>query len=204
MIAEKIFKTQNYSPEEKEVIQYGMIAIVQIVITLFLVTVLGLLLHVAVEALLITFSVSILRKYSGGSHASSIELCTATAVIYSVGCGMLCKWVLTPIMSYNLLIVLTSAVFLWVYFIIYYRAPVDSPNKPIQSESKIKRMRNGSFLIVTIYFLLCTILIALSANNGRFYGETLSILFGALWQTATLTKVSAYITKKFSFHNNDI
>lgn len=200
-IAKKISTTLHYEQEQEEVIAYGLIAIVQIIVTLFLVSLFGLIFHVFLQALIVTMSVSILRKYSGGSHASSIEICTASAVIYSVGSGLIIRYFLYSLVNMNVMIVLTFAIFISAYWIINKKAPVDSPNKPIKSASKIRRMRTGSFIVLTGYLLINALLIYFAAaySNATILNQySLSLLFGILWQTSTLTAFSAKIAEKIS------
>lgn len=198
-IAKTISTNLHYDEEKEAVIAYGLIAIIQTFVTLLIVIILGIVFKILIEALLVTLSASLLRKYSGGSHASSIGICTATAVIYSIGCGLIIKYLLVGIHDTDIVVVITSVVFTFAYWIAYKKAPVDSPNKPIKSKAKITRMRKGTFIVLTCFLLLNGLLIALSGQYPIFLNYSFGILFGIIWQISTLTKFSAKLADIISF-----
>ena len=70
-IANKVALELSLDDDNREVIAYGTFALIQMLFSIILVFLFGLLFHVAFEALIISFTGSILRKYSGGVHASS-------------------------------------------------------------------------------------------------------------------------------------
>lgn len=191
IIAKKISTFLNYNNEQEEVITYGMIALIQIVITIILVIFLGGLLNVLTEALIITFSISVLRKYSGGVHVSSLEFCMAVGVIYSIVFAWISKYLLAPVMNYTFMIIIDIIVFIVSYLIIYRLAPVDSPNKPIVTDKKKKRMRKGSYIILAVYLAGSILFILLSINNIFWAGCFISLIFGVIWQINTLTSFGA-------------
>src|SRR5659263_450640 len=161
-LASNIAIALNYGNEREQVIAYGLIAMIQIFVTVFLVLVFGLLTGVPIEALIICFSVSILRKYSGGAHAGSIELCTTIAIIYITTFSLISRYLLSGVLNSYAMAIIILVIYTLSFFAIYKFAPVDSPNKPIKTEKKKKRMRKGSFTITTIYFALSVILFLLS------------------------------------------
>ena len=96
-LANNIASSLNYDKEKEAVIAYGLIAIIQVAITVLLILLFGIQIGAPIEALVICFSASILRKYSGGAHADTPELCTAISVIYCILMALLTKHLLTPI-----------------------------------------------------------------------------------------------------------
>lgn len=201
LIAKKIAKTIsesiNYDFEQEEIIAYGLIAIIQIFFSMFFVIVLSLLFHVLPEALILLFSVSILRKYSGGTHANSIELCTITSVLYSVGFALISKLFALYLNNYQL-ILFSIIIFIFSYYIIYKYAPVDSPNKQIKTPKKINRMRKGSFIVLTFYLIISILFISLSQIYKIWTSLLISLIFGMIWQITSLTKFGALIAVKFN------
>jgi accessory gene regulator B len=199
IIANKISSELSFDEEKKEVITYGLIAIIQGIITIFLISVIGIIFGTLIEALLICLSVSLLRKYSGGAHASSIEICTALSVVYCTVFSILCKYILVSLLSTNILIVILITVFFISFFAIYKLAPVDSPNKPIKTEKKKARMRKGSYFILTVYLIISFAFLLLGLRYNNFNSYFLSIIFGISWQVFTLTQVVHSIYNKFDF-----
>ena len=81
LIAEKVSSELNYDNERKEIIQYGTYALIQTLISIISVLILGLVFNIALEALIFLFTASILRKYSGGAHSESSNVCTLLGII---------------------------------------------------------------------------------------------------------------------------
>src|SRR5659263_735788 len=98
-LASNIAIALNYGNEREQVIAYGLIAMIQIFVTVFLVLIIGIFTGVPIEALIICFSVSILRKYSGGAHAGSIEICISISVIYCVVFALISRRLLLPVLN---------------------------------------------------------------------------------------------------------
>lgn len=191
-IADRLSDELNFEGEKREVIAYGMIAIVQTFFTLFFVLLIGLLAGVPVEALIVSFSVSLLRKYTGGAHINTIEICTIVGIVYSVTVATISRYLLAPILSFYTMLIVIVLAYTVFFYAVYKLAPVDSPNKPIKSEKKIKRMRKGSFITLTVYLMISVLFIILGFNSHLFYNYNMSLLFGITWQIFTLTKLSAH------------
>ena len=203
-LAGRIAKTLDYDNEREQVIAYGLIAIIQTFMTVALVLAGGLIIKAPAEALIICFSVSTLRKYSGGAHVSFIELCTFTAVVYCILLAAVSKYFLAPRMDTYFMSALTAAVFALSFLIVYKLAPVDSPNKPIKTEKKKKRMRKGSFITLFIYLALSAVFLLLSLKNESCRAYGISLLFGISWQIFTLTKYGSYFLNGIDFGVSNI
>jgi len=187
-LASNIAFSLNYDNEKEQVVAYGLIAIIQTFVTVFLVLIIGIFTGVPIEALIICFSVSILRKYSGGAHAGSIELCTTIAIIYITTFSLISRYLLSEVLNSYAMAIIIFVIYALSFFAIYKFAPVDSPKKLIKTEKKKKRMRKGSFTILTVYFALSVILFLLSRKQYITNSFGLSLLFGLSWQIFTLTK----------------
>src|SRR3712207_1558485 len=84
-IADKIGLELGLDDEHKEVIAYGTFALVHTLISIICVIIFGIIFNVLMEALIVAFSISILRKYSGGAHANSPEVCAVIGTIIAIG-----------------------------------------------------------------------------------------------------------------------
>ena len=189
-IANKIAIELNFDNDKKEVLAYGAFALLQMLISILLVLIIGLLFNVAIEAIIISFIVSILRKYSGGVHASSPSACMFIGTIICVGLAIVIKFFLVPLMDIKILLILGTLIFIWSFYILYKLAPIDSLNKPIKREEKRKRMKKGSIRILGIYLIIVFIDIIIFHYFGgnRLIIYAICIYAGVLWQTFTLTK----------------
>lgn len=173
--------------EKYEVIEYGLFAFINMASSILLVALFGAIFGVFLESLIISFTMAILRKASGGAHASTELNCAIIGVIISVIPAI----ILTNInMDIKNIMLISFFIFFISAYLIYKLAPVDSPNKPIKSEKKIKRLKRGSLITLGIYMMLVIInvLLSIKVNATIFKIYSLCISFGVLWQSFTLTK----------------
>ena len=125
-ISDKISLELGMDNDRKEVIAYGMFALFHTMISIILVGIFGLIFGVFWESLIISFSISILRKYSGGIHASSPEICAFLGTVIALGESILIVFTIVP--SINLISTILGGIiiFSYSYYLIYKLAPVDS------------------------------------------------------------------------------
>ena len=205
-IANKVASELALDENNREVIAYGTFALMQMLLSITLVFLFGLLFHVAFEALIISFTGSILRKYSGGVHASSPGICTFIGTIVCVGQAVLISLLISSVANFKFVIALGVVIFIWSYYIIYKLAPVDSASKPIVKEEKRKRMKKGSIILLSLYLIITVFLILfyISSVEKKLLFYALCLYAGILWQAFTLTspghlligKVDTFLSQK--------
>ena len=197
-IANRISLELNLTKDNKEIIAYGTFALLQIIFSISLVFLFGLLFHVAFEALIISFTGAILRKYSGGVHASSPSICTFIGIIICVVPAVILTFVIGSWGNLNLVIIFGVIIFIWSYYKIYKLAPVDSAKKPIKREEKRKRMKKSSVIVLILYLTMVVLCILIYVSNGerKFLVYSSCIYVGILWQTFTLTDKGHLIMSK--------
>lgn len=185
----------NLDDDKKSVINYGIFAFVQMGICILLVIMMGIIFNVTIEALIISFTISILRKSSGGVHAHSPERCAVIGTVASIGMGLMCKYVN---ISFSFAILIGSAIFIWSYYIVYKLAPVDSISKPIKNIEKRKRLKKSSFYILSIYLIvvLINMFYYLLTKKLSLLTYSLCIYTGLLWQVFSLTKCGHLVMGK--------
>lgn len=139
--------------------------------------------------MLFSITASILRKYSGGVHASSPMRCT---IIGAVSSGFFGIFVNRIFYKSNINIVTAFCIFSIITSLIIMKryAPVDSLEKPIDDDSKIIFKKKSIILIMIITSVIITILFI----NEKYYRDTYiksveCIAIGILWQSFTLTKM---------------
>lgn len=190
----------NIKKEEEEVIIYGAIILLQMLYSILLVVLLGLMFNVVAEAIVISFTGCILRKYSGGVHSSSPNICAVIgaviSVVFSKGVSLIVKTV--PLHIQVLLIV---ASLLYSYLYIYKYAPVESSKKPITDLLKRNRLKRYSLILVTILYLIICILLFIYKcyTNLYFIIYADCICIGIVWQTFSLTNIGRKL-----LHNIDL
>lgn len=194
-ISEKISKELDLDYEKKSVISYGIFAIIQTIISILVVVIVGVFLNVTKEALIISFTISILRKSSGGVHASSPGRCAIIGAIIAGVMGIVCKNINLSVLSSILIAILTFA---WSYLIIYKLAPVDSSSKPINSKVKRSRLKKISLKVLSIYMciIIVNIIVSTIKKDDTLLANNMCIYAGVIWQIFSLTKNGHLFMKK--------
>ena len=191
-ISIKIKENSNLDQDQISIIEYGLNAFFHMSISIISVGIIGLIFGVMYEALIISFCEAILRKYSGGVHASRPFNCIFMGILVSV----LPAYIVSRF-YYNISFIMIFGVICYVisYIIIYKLAPVDSPNKPIKKIEKIKKLKKGSIIILTIYMVIVifNIILYRITQNNTFLIYSNCIYVGILWQVFTLTKLGHII-----------
>ena len=191
-IADKIAYEININDEKKEIIAYGIFGIIQTLLSILFVAIFGFIFNVLIEALIVSFTASILRKYSGGVHASSPNICMT---IGTFNCTIIPIIIKKLNLSFNCVFLVGILIFILSYIAILKLAPVDSINKPIKSIKKRKELKNKSIFILTIYFLIVVIFLVLYKflTNIKLLFYCGCIYAGIFWQIFTLTKTGHII-----------
>jgi accessory gene regulator B len=177
----------NLDEDKASIIEYGLFAFFHMSISILLVAVIGLIFNVMIEALIISFVVAILRKFSGGAHASTALNCAIVGVLISVIPAHIVK---NLNFNINYIIFIGIPLYIILLIIIYKLAPVDSPNKPIKKQEKIKKLKKGSIILLSIYMIIVAfnVIIYYISKNYIFLVYSACIYIGLLWQVFTLTK----------------
>ena len=180
--------------DRASIIEYGLYAFFQMGIAILATAIIGAIFNVMIEALLISFVIAILRKSSGGVHASTSINCTIVGALVAVTPACIIKHIS---FNSNYIIIIGILLYIISFIIIYKLAPVDSPNKPIRKEDKIKRLKRGSIIILSIYMIVVLINLVLyyrtKSNVLLLYSSCIYI--GIIWQVFTLTKLGHIIVK---------
>lgn len=196
-IGNKLATELNFDKDKKDVVTYGIFALLQIVTSILLTAVVGFILGVCFKAIIVSFIIVIYRKYAGGVHASTPNKCLIISVIVSVFPIFIVKKYVEFI-NLNMVLLIIFIIFIFSYYMVYKYAPVDSKQKRIKKESKKKRLKKGSLILLCIYFSIVIILILLYKFTLEKYYiiYSLSICIGVAWETFTLTKIAHIIFKK--------
>lgn len=196
LLAKKLCIHLNLDEEDKQIISYGAFSFFQILWSILFVIICSYLCHVLFEALILSFTASTLRKYSGGAHASSPNRC---ALIGAITFTLLAKIVskLNKILSFKTTCLTVTVCFLLSYFIMYRLAPVDNPSKPIKTQQKKNRLRKSSLLLLNLLVIISIFLLVF------YYKFNIAILLiivqcltlGVTWQSITLTNFGHLLIK---------
>ncbi len=202
-LADKIVREVNGDDERKAVIAYGIFGMLQIGISILLVIIFGALFNIMIEALIMSFTISILRKYSGGVHASTPTICTIVGTLICIIVPLLISKFL---IKGNWVLIFGVIVFCISYCLIYKLAPVDSINKPIKKLERRKKLKRKSMIILTTYLIIVIILLFLykELESGKLLLYCMCIYAGILWQIFSLTKLGHVVLGRLDFIFNKI
>ena len=186
-ISNYISQELNLDDNRKAIINYGIFAFMQMIICILLVMIFGAIFNVFFEAIIVSFTVSILRKSSGGVHASSPKACAVIGTISSIWMAKISQNIQV---DFNRLIIFGVIIFIWAYYFIYKLAPVDSIAKPIKNLEKRKRLKKNSTIILSAYLIIViisfTYFCLIKNESALIYISC--IYMGILWQVFSLTK----------------
>jgi accessory gene regulator B len=190
--------------EKRDVIRYGLIGLLQVITLFLLITLIGVITGTLYESYIVFFTVGYLRKSTGGAHSSTMWGCNTVSVLsislLAVSSRYLLGMPIEPILNYG------SSVLLFITGLLIFikYVPIDSPNKPIASPEKIKRLRRESFMKLLLFFLLTLIAINRANIEVRFYSISMSIRLAIVWQIITLTKTGSALLLKVDRSVNEL
>lgn len=196
-IGKRISKQLNLDKDKEEIITYGAFALLQTLWSIFLVILLGYFCNVLLEALIISVTVSFLRKYSGGVHASSPNRCAVIGAVISVLLAFLGK---SMSLAFDIKVTFIIEVILAVlsYIIIFKLAPVDSAAKRIKSNEKRRKLKRKALFLNSLLFSLVLLMnyFYYMYGNIKYLNYSYDIVLGILWQVITLTPIGFFILGK--------
>ncbi len=186
-LAFKLATTLSFDKDFEEVLAYGAFTILHTLWSILLTLGLAIIFKVPLEVMIISFAASILRKYSGGIHASTPNRCAIMAALVFVSIALL----INQILNFSLIIISLYCLvsFFFTYYIVYKKAPKDSPNKPIVNEEVKNSLRNKAIKVIHIFVVITTISIFIyfESQNIYFIKIAIAIASGTIWQAIILT-----------------
>lgn len=183
-VSSKISHSLNLDDSSNEVIAYGAFSFFQSLLSIAVVSIIGYILNILVETLIITFSVSILRKFSGGVHATTPNNCLIIGTIFCIIEGLLAK-ILSLKLNFNTILILGFIVFSLIYYLTYKLAPVESNQKPIKNVNRRIQLKRKAIYVISFYLLL--FVVSTYCSEILPFSYSISLLLGILWQGLTLT-----------------
>ncbi|NOW04765.1 accessory gene regulator ArgB-like protein [Clostridium beijerinckii] len=190
----------NVNEEQEQIIIYGAINLFQMLFAILWVIIVGLIFGVFYEALIFSITASILRKYSGGVHASSPSRCIIIGTFSAALAGILINNIFYTINSITVAVI-SGAIIIFAFITVFGNAPVDSIKKPITNIETRKQFKRKSIFVIFIFLFIITILLIFNEKFSELYYIKLieSISVGVLWQTITLTKNGINFLNKVDF-----
>lgn len=179
----------DFDKDTEEVVVYGAINIIQTSISFLLTIIIGFIFGVLYESFLFTLTVCILKKYSGGAHASSPGRCLFIGSTISVSFSLLISKILCKQNLWIIIFIAIVCIIISIYIIIK-KAPVDSENKPITGDKMRQRLKRNSIVTILIFTIVMVIvLLIFKVSSDIIYIKIFECIgIAILWQSITLTK----------------
>ena len=199
----------NKDEEEKAVLNYGLFMIIHTFIGIIITILVGLITGMLIEISLITITSALFKRYTGGVHASTPEICLIIGIILSLILSMVCRFISINT-DINNIALIGIIIIVFSYYMIYYKCPVPSRNKPLNNEKTRNKLKKKAFTLLKIYTILLIILYII------FYILKLSIvksiivsfMLGLFLQIVVLTNIGTkfinLLDKVFVFFINKI
>ena len=203
IITAKMEKELNLDANQKAVIQYGLFAMIHTTLAIVLSVILGILFGVLIPTLIICIAVIVLRKYSGGAHASNPEECMLIGILVAVGGSLILTQVDWQISN---ILIIGITTFLWAFYKVHQLVPVDSKAKPIKTKEKRLMLKKKSYFVLIIYIIIVIgILIRyLQIENQKYLIYIASIYGGVIWEIFTLTMLGHLLIQKIDMLFNKL
>lgn len=192
-IAESIGESLGKTDEDVAVVAYGLIGILQFLAIFLLASTIGFAFSFWTEVVVVFLSVGFLRRLTGGAHSKGIYSCLVYSVCGVCGIAALACYVI-PRIPFQVNCICVAAVFIFGYIMIALKAPVAPPNKPCRSEAKRKRLRRGSFTVLSCYLALiasCFVFKAMGTHEqigATLYSASLALAMSTMWQILMMTR----------------
>lgn len=192
--------------EEKAILNYGLFIIMHTFIGIIITLLVGLITGMLIEILLITITSALFKRYTGGVHASTPEICLIIGVILSLILSILCRFIVINI-DINKIVFAGMIIIAFSYYMIYYNCPVSSKNKPLKNEKTRKKLKKKAFILLNIYTILLIMLyiIYYILKISIVKSIITSFILGIFFQMSSLTNIGSKIInlldKVFAFLN---
>lgn len=196
-ISSKMASELKLDKDKEEIIAYGAYSLLQSTWSFLLIALFGFIFGVFLSAVVSSFAAAFLRKYSGGAHASSPNRCGIIGVIIFIAIALFIDKVILGLnIRLMYILIFMGLAYLFTYLLVYRLCPVDSHNKPIKKETKKKRLRKSSFILISIMAIVClfSIFVYSKTQNLLYLKIAISITIGLAWQSFTLTSYGHQFT----------
>lgn len=173
-----IAKDNDFDDDEAEVVRYGLEIMITRAFFAVIIAIIGLLMNCFFESILFAVSFSLLREYGGGYHAETRKKCFVLSILTLVAALSIIKlaenfqFLTFPIWG----IALISVIY------IFFKAPIDTPNKRFD-EDEIKIYGRKARLLTFIILVSAALFWILNLSDFAF-----TVLTGILIQAYLMIK----------------
>lgn len=156
-ITDSFISNNTIDCDNKEIFEFGLIVALQTFFSTIGLMIIGILLGYAIETIIFIVTFSVIRANAGGHHAKTSIRCFAISITFLVSCLYCVNFLNLNIYLYFLLLILSNLI------VILY-SPVDSIEKPLSNELKL-RCRRRSIITMGIIDIILFISIFINLNH---------------------------------------
>lgn len=178
----------NGDTEQAEIKAYYIKGMIHVGSTISIILAAGYLLNVIQYALIILFTLRLIRTKTGGCHSESITLCKVITFSIVLGLALLAP-VVKP--SYLVFLIWSLVILVFGLYMIHKVAPLDSPKRPIVSQDFRRELKFKSY----IFFVLLMAVIYIFSYYG-YLVEATSILLALSIHFFLMTKLGYWLMAK--------
>lgn len=193
-----IRKEIKVTEETAEIAQFGLEVFTSTLLGLVTILIFGAIFGVVPQALAAVIGVASVRVFAGGAHCSTAVRCALVSGLVFPILGLLANGqaaFIQPHLELFLGVVVTVGL-----VSVFTLAPVDSPEKPILTDTHRRRLRRLSVIAVVVLVVLIYAVSRLVPAAGTL---AVAASFGLVWQCFVLTncahKLMAIIEKGFDW-----
>jgi accessory gene regulator B len=146
-IADRFVKHGIITSDDKELFSYGLQQGLVLLLNIFTTVIIGFAFGMVWQSVVFLIAYIPLRSYAGGYHARTQIRCYIFSVLLIIT-ALLGIWLLSWINLGSILIVLFSG------GIVYIKAPIEDPNKPLNQLEKIVFRRNSRVLLLILFGMI--------------------------------------------------
>ncbi|RDY24933.1 hypothetical protein CHF27_001665 [Romboutsia maritimum] len=193
----KIGNRLEKSEEDINILKYGMFVIIHTIFTAIITIFVGIIIGRLKEVLIITICCGLLKRYSGGVHASSPNRCTIIGLMMVILLTFIGDIIIQKSDKFIFLMIIMILITLE-YFIIYKRCPIGCKEKPLKNENKRKKLRKKSFKLMNIYILVIILLYVFYFLKNIYFIKSIimSVVLGIFMQTFALSVIGKMFVEK--------
>lgn len=148
---DRAIKLGYISEDESEEYIYGFDLILSVIVSDIAMITIGLIMHMVVEAVILTFMYKCIRKYTGGFHCE-------TAITCIISSCFMCVCVLLAIKYFPYNFIIYTAAIIILLAVLFILSPIEAINKPLDDiEVKVfgRRARIVICTVLVIYAVVC-------------------------------------------------
>lgn len=192
-ISDFFIKKQLIDKEEREVYDYSFEILLATFINLIAIIVISIITRTLIESILFTIAFMLMRGAAGGYHFNTHIGCFINLMIVYIGMILCIKLVQVKILFYiSIAFIICSIVIILAF------APIDSKNKPLDSDEK-KRLRKRSYIRISL--LSIPMIVLLIFKKTIVYSFALSY---AVFNVGISLIIGKIINKIIIHHDKDL